>query len=140
MPSGKPDIIANLQKEILLLQGFKQVPHGTPNDLGLGPIKYAFPNACFPIGAIHEFSCLELESQAATSGFISSILGHLMQKRAACIWISSSRTLFPPSLAFFGIAPERIVFIDLKRERDILWTMEEALKCNGLAAVIGEVR
>jgi protein ImuA len=32
-----------------------------------------------------------------------------------------------------------MIFIDLKREKDILWAMEEALKCEGLAAVIGEM-
>jgi protein ImuA len=57
----------------------------------------------------------------------------------ACLWISASRTLFPPALKLFGVEPDRIIFIDLKKEKDVLWAMEEALKCDGLAAVIGEV-
>ena len=50
------------------------------------------------------------------------------------------RTIFPPALKFFGIAPDKIIFIDLQKEKDILWAMEEALKCDGLAAVIGEMQ
>lgn len=47
---------------------------------------------------------------------------------------------FSPALKAFGVEPDRIIFIDLKREKDVLWAMEEALKCEGLAAVIAEIR
>ncbi len=40
----------------------------------------------------------------------------------------------------FDVEPHRVIFIDLQREKDVLWAMEEALKCEGLAAVIAEVR
>jgi protein ImuA len=33
-----------------------------------------------------------------------------------------------------------VIFVHLLRDKDVLWVMEEALKCTGLAAVIGEVR
>ncbi|MEJ7693343.1 Error-prone repair protein ImuA, partial [Daejeonella sp.] len=64
---------------------------------------------------------------------------NLMQHGGACLWISMRRTLFPPSLKVFGVEPDRLIFVDLKRERDVLWAMEEALKCKGLSAVIGEL-
>ncbi len=47
---------------------------------------------------------------------------------------------FPPGLSSFGIQPDRVIFIDVKKEKDVLWAMEEALKCGGLAAVIGEIK
>jgi protein ImuA len=30
--------------------------------------------------------------------------------------------------------------VDLQRERDVLWAVEEALKCSALAAVVGELQ
>ena len=63
-----------------------------------------------------------------------------MQNHGACIWISSSRTIFPPALKVFGIEPDRIIFADALKEKDVLWVMEEALKCNGLAAVVADLR
>ncbi|HEY8958704.1 Error-prone repair protein ImuA [Chitinophaga sp.] len=139
MPAEKAAIIAGLQRDILLLQGFKQA-NSTSVDMGLGRITAAFPNETFPTGVIHEFVSTAAEHAAATAGFISGLLNTLMQGGGACIWISTCRTLFPPALKAFGIAPERIIFVDLEREKDILWAMEEALKCEGLAAVIGEVK
>jgi protein ImuA len=142
MPSTKQDILRELQRDILLLQGFRPPAAGAV-DVGLGPICSAFPHGTFPTGAIHEFICSGAERTAASGAFVSGILGPLMRDGGACIWIRSegrlfAGRLFPPALAAFGIGPERVIFIDLKREKEILWCMEEALKCEGLAAVVGE--
>jgi protein ImuA len=42
-------------------------------------------------------------------------------------------------LKTFGIDPDQIIFINLKSEKEILWTIEESLKCGGLSAVVGEI-
>ncbi len=63
-----------------------------------------------------------------------------MGNAGASLWISSSRTLFPPALKSFGIDPDRFIFIDLKKERDVIWAMDEALKCGALTSVIGEIQ
>src|SRR5882724_491469 len=140
MPASKADIIAQLQKDILPLQGFKHVMNGTPLDMGIGHIKNAFPNSVFPLGAVHEFCYAGEEDAAATGGFIAGLLSSIMCNGGVCLWIGSSRTIFPPALRSFGIEPDKIIFIDLQNEKEILWAMEEALKCEGLAAVIGETR
>lgn len=136
---SKSAIISQLQKDILLLQGFKTRPGSTNVDIQLGPMKYAFPNASFPVGAIHEFCCSAKEDAAVTTGFIIGILSSLMKSGGASVWISSSGNIFPPALKFYGINPDQIIFIKLQKDRDILWAMEEALKCDGLAAVVGEI-
>ncbi len=139
MPATKRELIVQLQKELLLLQGFKP-PSANTIQVGLGPVEAAFPNAVFPTGAIHEFISETAEGVAATGGFIAGLLAPLMQQGNACLWISASRTLFPPALKAFGVTPDQVLFIDLARERDVLWVMEEALKCEGLAAVVGEIK
>jgi protein ImuA len=63
----------------------------------------------------------------------------MLQKGGAVIWISSSQIIFPPSLVSFGIDPSQIIFIHLRNQKEINWTIEEALKCEGLAAVVGEL-
>ncbi len=135
----RTEIFSELQKEILALQGFRSVSDPVL-DLGLGPIRHAFPNSTFPVGAVHEFLSSSVETNAATSGFISGLLSTLMGKKGTTIWISASRTLFPPALKNFGIQPDRFIFIDLKKEKDVLWAMDEALKCGALTAVVGELR
>ncbi len=139
MNTSKAAIIAQLQKDILPLQGFKAVSKNTVEDIGLGVIKDAFPNHQFPLGAVHEFIAASPETAAATGGFVAGILASLMRKGGAAIWISAYRTIFPPALQSFGIAPDKIIFVDLHKEKEMLWVIEEALKCEGLAAVVGEL-
>ncbi len=136
---SKKDIIKKLQSELLLMHGYKPAIAGAQG-IGLGPIEAAFPNAVFPTGAIHEFLCSIPECAAASGGFIAGLMNILMQKGGACLYISRSRKLFPGALKAFGVEPDQVIFIDLEREKDVLWAMKEALKCNALAAVIGEVQ
>jgi protein ImuA len=139
MREEKAQLVSSLQTDILRLQGFK--PANSPSvDLGLGPIRNAFPDASFPLGCVHEFLSACKEDAAATNGFISGLLGSLLGNSGIALWISSSRTVFPPSLKLYGIEPDRFIFIDLRNERDVLWAIDEAMKCGALTAVVGEVR
>src|SRR5690606_22319261 len=65
-------------------------------------------------------------------------LSALMKKDGTCLWVSNRRTIFPLALKFFGIAPEKVLFVDV-REKDVLWVVEQGLKCDALSAVIGEL-
>lgn len=135
----RKELISKLRSDILQWEGFKPAHAGTKTVPGLGAIEAAFPNGVFPKGVIHEFLCTVSENAAACDGFLSGLLSVLMESGGACLWASCSRQTFPVSLVNFGIAPERIIFLDLARERDVLWVMEEALKCRGLSAVIAEL-
>ncbi|MDB5117014.1 MAG: Protein ImuA [Mucilaginibacter sp.] len=133
------ELISQLKKDILAWEGFKPPASGDAVSFGLGIIEASFPNGVFPIGAVHEFINAEPEHAAATEGFISGLLGRLMESGGACVWVSRSRMLFPSALKAFGVIPEQVIFIDLQRDKDVLWVTEEALKCGGLAAVIAEL-
>lgn len=134
----RADIFNHLQSDILRFQGFKSA-NNNGVDLGLGLIKDAFPNSSFPLAAVHEFISEQKEQTTTSSAFIAGLLSSLLGDHGAAVWISSARTLFPPALKNFGITPDHFVFVDIRKERDVLWAMDEALKCSGVSAVIGEV-
>lgn len=138
LPVSRSSVIEKLQTDILRLQGFKALENVRVN-AGLGPISEAFPNASFPVGCVHEFLSGRREDSAATGGFIAAIISSLMEHKGISLWISASRTLFPPALKTFEIPPDRFIFIDLQKEKDVLWVMDEALRCGALTAVVAEV-
>jgi protein ImuA len=137
---NKSDMVSKLQKDILDLQGFRTVTQSQRTDFGLGVIERSFPNGVFPTGAVHELISHGSQHAAATSGFIAAVLGKTMQQGGVGVWISLKRTVFPPALKFFGIDPDRIIFIDVKNEKDLLWMVEECLKCKALTAVVAELK
>lgn len=138
MLQTRNDIISRLKKDILLWEGFKPSP-GQAEQMGLGPVEQCFPNGVFPKGVLHEFINTVPEDSAAGNGFLGGLLASLMQDGGVGVWVSTRRRLFPASLQAFGVEPDRIIFIDVSREKDVLWILEEALKCEGVAAVIGEL-
>ena len=40
----------------------------------------------------------------------------------------------------FHLEPDKVIFIEVQKIKDLQWVMEEALKCEGLAAVVGEMQ
>jgi len=138
MQSAKADILKNLQEDILRLQGLRVADNILLNEI-LGPIADAFPNRSFPTGSIHEFLSPGPEDLAATSGFLCGLLSSLIGNDGAVLWISSSRKLFPPALKNFAIDPEKFIFIDAREEKEVLWALDESLKCGALAGVVGEL-
>lgn len=137
MQETKKEILAGLRRELLRMQAKRGVvPVG--RGPGLGPLLDAFPEGLFPQGVVHEFQYGDREGGAATKGFLAALLGGLYGAVGTIIWISRSGTVFPPALAGFGLAAERVLFVQVGREGDVLWTLEEALKSEGVSAVVAE--
>ncbi len=133
---AKKDILLRLQKEIAGLQQ----PSGQGINMGLDAVEKAFPGRVFPTGAVHEFISHAPQDGAATNGFITGVLSRLLQRGGFCLWVGTQRNLYPPALKSFGIAPEKIIFIEVRRQKELLWAVEEGLRCEGLAAVVGELQ
>lgn len=136
---AKKEVIRELKEKLLAMQGFKRRVMDHDTDFGLKAMASAFPCGILPMGAVHEFISPTAACSTATNGFISGLLSYLMADHRSCVWISTQRSLFPVGLTYFGIEPHRIIFIDVKKDKDALWVMEQALKCNALAAVVMEL-
>ncbi len=121
------------------MQGMGKLSH-TQADMGLAPFAAAFPGNAFPVGAIHEFISYEPSNAASTTGFIAAVAGKLAKEGGLSLWVAGGRKIFPAGLKHFGLEPDRIIFISTSRPKEALWIIEEALKCEALTAVIGEVR
>lgn len=140
LPLLKNGMFDRLQEDILALQGFRTPAGARKIDFGLGMMNASFPNDTFPTGAVHEFISNDPESAAATTGFMAGLLGKLMGEYGICLWIGIRPIVFAAALKAFGVEPHRVIFIDLSKEKDVIWAVEEALKCESLAAVVGELR
>ncbi|MES2409926.1 MAG: Error-prone repair protein ImuA [Bacteroidota bacterium] len=137
--ADKKELVKKLQAKINAMQGLGKLSERLP-ETALAPFAGAFPGRVFPSGAIHEFISYEPAEAASTNGFISSLAGKFMKEDGLCLWIGNSRKVFPSGLKYFGLEPDRIVFVTTSKSKDLLWIIEEALKCESLTAVVGEVK
>ncbi len=134
----KREIAKQLQSKINAMQGLGKPVLGLEKSKLL-PFNRAFPDQVFPIGAIHEFTSHAPTDAASTTAFIASLTGKILKDGGLCFWVGADKKIFPSALKHFGLQPDRIVFINAK-PKDALWIIEEAMKCEALSAVIGEVK
>ncbi|MEP7030229.1 MAG: DNA repair protein [Pseudolabrys sp.] len=130
-----------LRQRLLALQ--KTVPIGDApavRPLGVAPIDAALGGglAC---SALHEIAAPGEAHLTAASGFALALAAS-----RRLFWIAEDMALaesggpYGPGLDGFGVAPERLLTVTAAHRRDLLWAMEEALRCRAIGAVIGELR
>lgn len=77
-------------------------------------------------------------SDASATAFM---LSRLPRTNAPILWVQdrlSRKEAGRPSLAGIGLQ-HPLIMVDLSRASDVLWAMEDGLRCRALAAVVGEV-
>lgn len=113
---------------------------------GAGDIDEHLPWGGLPRGVLHEVIG---EDPGAATGFCTALIGRLAAADRATgqdgpvLWCEGRRALdagevYGPGLAGFGLAPERIILVRARRDAEVLWAMEEGLRCRALVAVLGE--
>jgi protein ImuA len=92
-------------------------------------------------GALHEIAAAGEMHVTAAAGFAVGVA-----PRGRLVWIAEDMALaesgapYGPGLEAFGLSPERLLTVAAAQPRDLLWAMEEALRCRAVSAVIGELR
>jgi protein ImuA len=76
------------------------------------------------------------EHAASATLFVAGILA---RNKGPVLWCLRRRDLFAPALAAVGLHPDRVIYAETHREAEVLAAMEEGLRHNGLAGVVGEV-
>ena len=100
-----------------------------------------FPHGGLQLGALHEFRSdgLEAELAPAVTAFAATLAARILRKREGyALWAPSLADCYPPGLNRFGLDPLRIVWVECRKDTEVLSVMEEALHSRALAAVIGE--
>jgi protein ImuA len=110
---------------------------GTPIDVTL-----AGGLAC---GALHELAPSGPIHLAAGSGFAIALATLAGGTNGQILWIATDFSVgedggpYGPGLDLFGLPAERLLMLRVPRRVDVLWAMEEALRCRALACVLAEL-
>lgn len=121
-------------------------PFGDPSPLALGvPAVDGALGGGFRWGALHEVAAGPGE-EGALSAFALALAARgaralrrpvLVVQQAFAQWEAGA--LYGPGLAALGLPPEALLLVRVPRPQDVMFVMEEGLKCAGLSVVLGEV-
>ncbi|HTV46397.1 MAG TPA: damage-inducible protein [Stellaceae bacterium] len=135
------ELLTALREQVRRIERRAIAMHGT-TPFGLAAIDRALPGGGLARGALHEIrgTAGDEEDGALAAAFAAIILGRLLAAAAGIVlWCLPRPDLYGPGLAACGLDPARLVLVEVPRDADILWAMEEGLRAPGLVAVVGEV-
>ncbi len=135
-----------LRQEINRLESNGRTLEKTITSSGCAALDAALPWRGLPLGGLHVIQ--GKPGDGAVFGFAGVLAGRLRAKPQAdpgsVVWIQYGRdpqdsgVPYGPGLEPMGLSPRRLLLIEARRALDLLWSMEEALRCPDLAVVIGE--
>ena len=103
--------------------------------LGIPEIDGALPGGGLRAGCVHEIA-----GDEAATGFCAVLLARAGRAPGPLMWLARGDDLYLPGLVRYGIEPGRLLVAPgLLRPADMLWAMEEALRCRALRGVVAEV-
>ena len=161
-PPPDPATIAALQAGIRRLGGSgpTAAEDEGPDDgagvlpLGVAAIDAALPWRGLPRAALHEIVAADDPGggDGAAIGFAAMLAARLarppgtVQPPGTVLWCRRTAGpagrlhghLYGPGLAGLGLDPKHLVVVRARREVDLLWALEEALRSGAPAAVVGE--
>ena len=102
--------------------------------LGIPEIDEALPGGGLRAGCVHEIG-----GDEAATGFCAVLLARAGRAPGPLMWLGRGDDLYLPGLVRYGIEPGRLLVVSgLRRQADMLWAMEEALRCRALRGVVAE--
>lgn len=96
------------------------------------------PHGGLPAGCIHEIKGVTLASALAFSAILSSRLvqNHGSGDRGNIVCIAPHQSFYPLGFLPYGIRPEQLLCISVRRSQHLAWALLEAVRCPQVNAVI----
>jgi protein ImuA len=95
-------------------------------------------------GALHELSPAMPSCLGPVTGFALTLAARISGSKQVLLIQPAfagceAGSLYAPGLALFGLPLRRVLMLRVTRPIEVLWAMEEALKCPAVACVIAEL-
>jgi protein ImuA len=132
-----PEIVAQLRGRLRGLEKPRRGLGEKPLSTGWPPLDRLLPGGGLRRGSLVEWLAAEAGSGAALLAWQAA--QQAAHEGGAIVVLDRRREVYPPALAAWGVALERVIFVQPESARDEGWAWDQALRCPGVAAVWGWV-
>ena len=141
-----PTVLAQLADAIRRIEGGLGPPAG-PHDIGtrrgsvrriatgIDAIDAALPGGGLPGGALHALTGVGEGSGLWT--WALWLARSAAQESRLIVWVNERGDFYPPAAWALGVAPRQLVLVRPRERNETYWVMDQALRCPGVAAVVG---
>lgn len=134
--------LAQLKQRIAAISAVGAEPHSEDALLSFGvpAIDSVLQKAGIPLGAVHEVAGHGGdEEQGAVGGAFLALCLKANPRLGWVAWVTQDADLYAPGLAALGLDLRRLILVSAKRDAEVCWALEEALRSNALSALVGEI-
>jgi len=146
MSGGKQERLASLRAEIRKLEGYGLTEASARLSFGLPSLDALLPDGGLPLPALHLVEPARLEwDDGLAAGFLAALLCQLMDQlkdqpiAGPLLWITRHADLYGPGLLEFGLSPDRLLLVQARSDKEVLWCLEEGLRDGAPALLLGEL-
>ena len=107
---------------------------------GMPAVDGYLQDAAIPLAAVHEIAGHGGDEEQGAAG--AEFLARTLMASASTgwvAWVTQDADLYAPGLAALGLDLRRLVLVTARRDADVCWALEEALRSQALSAVVGEI-
>lgn len=130
-----PEIVAQLRNQLRGLEKPRRGGGDRPLSTGWPPLDRLLPGGGLQRGSLVEWLADEPGSGAALLAWQAA--RQAAQEGGVIVVLDRRREIYPLALAAWGVALDRVVFVQPQTVRDEGWAWDQALRCPGVAAVWG---
>jgi protein ImuA len=98
-------------------------------------INDALPGCGLPLGCVHE-----VKGNPASVIAFAGLLSARIPRQGAVFYIEPQRSFYPLGLLPYGVNLQQWVHVRARRQRDLVWTVLEALRCPQVNAVLAALQ
>jgi hypothetical protein len=133
-PSAK-NLVETLRQQIARLEAGRRVASGPVTvSTGCTPLDGVLSDGGFYRGTLVEWFSATEGSGAETLAIRAATVA--CRDGGAVVVLDRQREFYPPAAVRAGIALDRLIVLQPRIEADVLWTLDQALRCVGVAVVL----
>lgn len=134
--------LADLRQRIACISAMRPEsrPPAAMLSTGMTSIDAYLHEAAIPLGAVHEIAGhVGDEEQGAAAACFLALSLKANATSGWIVWVTQDADLYAPGLAALGLDLRRLILVSARRDAEVCWALEEALRSRCLKAVVGEI-
>jgi len=127
------DVLLALKEQLRRMEGSRRKEDAQPIPSGCPALDRLLPGGGWIRGTLVEWLA---ESRGGGAGTLAMIAAReAAADGGAVVVMDRHRTFYPPAAAALGVDLENLIVIQAGSEKDQLWALDQALRCQAVAAV-----
>lgn len=135
--AGKADVLSTLRTQLRRVESARR-PKSQAISSGVQPLDDLLPQAGYPPGSLVEWIDCGRAAGAHWLALRGAVAAH-RHSGGKVVIVDTEQTFYPPAAIAAGLPAAAIVLLRPQSREDLIWALDQSLRCSAVAAVWGQL-